>query len=93
MIWIDYLLLAFLAVMIFGAGFYCGYVKDKKEVDDVLREAKEYYGEAKKKLNEAQGLLDKAHDYYEEMHADLERLKKEGGVVTTEGEDEGSGGV
>ena len=37
--------------------------------------------------------MDKAHDYYEEMHAELERLKEEWGVVTTEGEDEGSGGV
>ena len=70
MIWIDYLLLAFLAVMIFVIGFFCGYVKDKKEVDDVLREAKEYNGEAEKKLNEAQKLLDKAHNYYEEVHAE-----------------------
>jgi outer membrane protein assembly factor BamD (BamD/ComL family) len=71
MIWIDYVLLAFLAAMIFGAGFFCGYVKDKKEVRDYFREAKEYYGEAEKKLNEAQRLLDKAHNYYEEVHAEL----------------------
>lgn len=71
MIWIDYLLLAFLAVMIFVIGFFCGYVKDKKEVDDVLREAKEYNGEAEKRLNEAQGFLDKAHNYYEEVSAEL----------------------
>lgn len=71
MIWIDYVLRAFLTVMIFGAGFYCGYVKDKKEVGDFLREAKNYYEEAEKKLNEAQKLLDKAHDYYEETHAEL----------------------
>ena len=93
MIWIDYVLLAFLAAMIFGAGFFCGYVKDKKEVGDFLREAKNYYEEAEKKLNEAQGLLDKAQNYYEETHAELERLKEEWGVVTTEGEDEGIGGV
>lgn len=64
MIWIDYALLAFLAVMIFGIGFFCGYVKDKKEVDDFLREAKYYYEEAEKKLNEAQ-------NYYEEVHAEV----------------------
>lgn len=93
MIWIDYVLLAFLAAMIFGAGFFCGYVKDKKEVADDLRTAKKYSEEAEKRLNEAQRLLDKAHDYYEETHAKLERLKKEWEVVTTEGEDEGSGGV
>ena len=46
MIWIDYVLLAFLAAMIFGAGFFCGYVKDKKEVADDLRVAKEYSEEA-----------------------------------------------
>lgn len=93
MIWIDYVLLAFLAVMIFVIGFFCGYVKDKKEVDDVLREAKEYNGEAEKRLNKAQKLLDKAHNYYEETHAELERLKEEWGVAVTEGDDEGSGGV
>jgi len=71
MIWIDYVLLAFLAVMIFGIGFFCGYVKDKNEVRDYFQEAKEYYGEAEKRLNEAQGLLDKAHNYYEEVHAEL----------------------
>lgn len=71
MIWIDYALLAFLAVMIFGIGFFCGYVKDKKEVVDDLRAAKEYSEEAEKRLNEAQGLLDKAHNYYEEVHAEL----------------------
>ena len=71
MIWIDYVLLAFLAVMIFGTGFFCGYVKDKKEVRDFFREAKEYYGGAEKKLNEAQRFLDKAHNYYEEVHAEL----------------------
>lgn len=71
MIWIDYVLLAFLAVMIFGIGFFCGYVKDKKEVADDLRAAKEYCEEAEKRLNEAQKLLDKAHNYYEEVHAEL----------------------
>jgi cellobiose-specific phosphotransferase system component IIA len=86
MIWIDYVLLAFLAVMIFGIGFFCGYVKDKKEVADDLRAAKEYSEEAEKRLNEAQRLLDKAHNYYEEVHAELERLKEDWGVVTTEGE-------
>lgn len=93
MIWIDYLLLAFLAVMIFVIGFFCGYVKDKKEVDDVLREAKEYNGEAEKRLNKAQKLLDEVHDYYEEAHAELERLKEERGMAATEGDDEGIGGV
>jgi uncharacterized protein HemX len=93
MIWIDYVLLAFLAAMIFGAGFFCGYVKDKKEVDDVLRKAKEYNGEAEKRLNKAQKLLDKAHDYYEDTHEELERLKEEWGVTATEEDDEGSGGV
>ena len=93
MIWIDYVLLAFLAVMIFGIGFFCGYVKDKKEVVDDLRAAKEYSEEAEKRLNEAQGLLDKAHNYYEETHAELERLKEEWGMAVTEEDDEGFGGV
>lgn len=86
MIWIDYVLLVFLAVMIFGIGFFCGYVKDKKEVADDLRVAKEYSEEAEKRLNEAQGLLNKAHICYEETHAELERLKEDWGVVTTEEE-------
>lgn len=93
MIWIDYVLLAFLAVMIFGIGFFCGYVKDKKEVADDLRAVKECSEEAKKRLNEAQRLLNEAHDYYEETHAELERLKEEWGMAATEGDDEGSGGV
>ena len=93
MIWIDYVLLVFLAVMIFGIGFFCGYVKDKKEVDDVLREAKEYNEEAEKSLNKAQELLHKAHAYYEETHAELERLKEEWGMAVTEEDDEGFGGV
>lgn len=83
MIWIDYVLLAFLAVMIFGIGFFCGYVKDKKEVSDFCREAKEYYGKAEKRLNkaqelldEAQELLDKAQNYYDEVHAELEAMAK-----------------
>lgn len=88
MIWIDYVLLAFLGAMIFMIGFFCGYVKDKKEVDDVLREAKEYNGEAEKKMNEALKLLDKAHNYYEDTHAEMERLKEEWGEAVTEGEDE-----
>lgn len=71
MIWIDYVLRAFLMVMIFWAGFYCGYVKDKKEVADDLRTAKEYSEEAEKRLNEAQRLLDKAHNYYEEVRTEL----------------------
>lgn len=74
MIWIDYALLAFLAVMIFGIGFFCGYVKDKKEAADDLRTAKEYSEEAEKRLNEAQKLLDKAHNYYEEVHAELKAM-------------------
>jgi len=88
MIWIDYVLLAFLAAMIFVIGFFCGYVKDKKEVADDLRVAKEYSEEAEKRLNEAQGLLDKAHNYYAETNAELKRLKEEGGMAATEGEDE-----
>jgi cellobiose-specific phosphotransferase system component IIA len=60
--------------MIFGIGFFCGYVKDKKEVSDFCREAKEYYDEAEKRLNEAQRLLDKAHNYYEEVHAELKMI-------------------
>lgn len=88
MTWIDCVLHALLAVMIFGIGFYCGYVKDKKEVADDLRVAKEYSEEAEKKLNEAQRLLDKAHDYYEETHAELERLKDEWGAEVTKEEDE-----
>lgn len=71
MIWIDYVLLVFLAVMIFGIGFFCGYVKDKKEVADDLRVAKEYSEEAEKSLNEAQRLLGEAQNYYEEVHAEL----------------------
>ena len=71
MTWIDYVLLAFLAEMIFGIGFFCGYVKDKKEAADDLRVAKEYYEEAEKRLNEAQRLLGKAHNYYEEVRAEL----------------------
>lgn len=71
MIWIDYVLFAFPAVMIFGIGFFCGYVKDKKEVRDYFRGAKEYCEESEKKLNEAQRLLDEAHNYYEEVHAEL----------------------
>lgn len=93
MIWIDYVLRAFLAAMIFGAGFFCGYVKDKKEVDDDLRVAKEYSEDAEKRLKKAQELLHKAHIYYEETHAEMERLKEEWGEAVTEGEDEGSGGV
>ena len=93
MIWIDYVLLAFLAAMIFGVGFFCGYVKDKKEVADDLRVAKEYSEEAEKRLNEAQGLLNKAHICYEETHAELERLKEEWGMAVTEEDDEGFGGV
>lgn len=93
MIWIDYVLLAFLAVMIFWIGFFCGYVKDKEEVADDLRTAKKYSEEAEKNLNEAKKLLDKAHDYYKETHAELEGLREEWGVVTTEEDDEGSGGV
>lgn len=77
-----------IAVIVFAVGYYCGYVKDKKEVGDFFREAKCYYEEAEKKLNEAQKLLDKAHDYYEETHAELERLKEEWGEAATEGESE-----
>lgn len=60
-----------IAVIVFAVGCYCGYVKDKKEVDDFLREAKNYHEEAEKKLNEAQKLLDKAQNYYEEVRAEL----------------------
>ena len=79
MIWIDYVLLAFLAVMIFGVGFFCGYVKDKKEAFEWLREAKKYDEEAERHLNEAKGMLDKAHNFYEEVDVKLKMMAKMNG--------------
>lgn len=86
--WINAIIAGVFGVGIWLFGFFCGYVKDKKEVGDFFREAKCYYEEAEKKLNEALKLLDEAHDYYEETHAELERLKEEWGEAATEGESE-----
>ena len=93
--WINAIIAGVFGAGIWWFGFFCGYVKDKKEVQDLYDEALRISGKAdrnleaaKKKLNEAQKLLDKAHDYYEETHAELERLKEEWGEAATEGESE-----
>lgn len=92
MIWIDYVLLALLAVVIFGTGFFSGYVMDKKEARDFYEEALRISGEAdrnleaaKKCLDDAKNKLNEAKEIWKEAE---ERLK-----VFERMTDEGSGSM
>lgn len=58
--WIDWALVVCGIAAAFGIGFYCGYVKDKKEVREMYLESREYYDKARKSLSDAIGSLDKA---------------------------------
>lgn len=72
--WIESLTMGVVFVIVFMIGFYCGYVKDKKEVNmifnDALRrekEARELCDKAERNLADAQNCLNESKELNEKM--------------------------
>lgn len=58
--WIDWALAVCGIAAAFGIGFYCGYVKDKKEANDLHEEALRLNAETDRNLKAAQKALEDA---------------------------------
>ena len=76
--WIECLIIGIVCVIVYIIGFYCGYVKDKEEVNkifnDALRreqEARELCDKAERNLADAQNCLNEARKQNEEMKKEL----------------------
>lgn len=66
--WIKNVVYFLVFLALYWIGFSCGYLKDKKDVNCMLREAKEFYDKAQKHLDDAKKSLNKAEDDLEEAY-------------------------
>lgn len=76
--WIECLIIGIVFVIVYIIGFYCGYVKDKKEVNEIFddavrrnKEARELCDKAEQNLADAQNCLNEARKQNEEMKKEL----------------------
>lgn len=76
--WIEHLIMGVVCVIAFMIGFYSGYVKDKKEVQELFDESKRLHEDALASLDranqhlaDAKKLLNESKELNEQMKTEL----------------------